>query len=201
MRKNVKVKDLVVDRFINLELFKASQEPQPNGCIHWTGVKNNVGYGFIGFKRIDENGEPEQYSTRMMTTHRLAFMIKHNRLPTKRNVNHTCHNKLCLNPDHLEEGTQRDKLNDMKRDGIKGGGKKGVKRGPYNHKQDRPYKFTEAEIQWVRSADTEDIAKKYNISITTASRKQWGFRVGYTWLPAPCKYEPRKRGPKFKTAK
>ena len=41
--------DFVVDRFVNLSLFYRQQKQLPNGCIEWTGVKSNVGYGFIGF--------------------------------------------------------------------------------------------------------------------------------------------------------
>lgn len=197
-----KLVDLIVDRYVNLELFYRNQRTMPNGCIEWTGVKSNVGYGFIGFRRVDSTtGAPatgtKNTSGGMMTTHRLAWMIKHKRLPTKRNINHTCHNKLCVNPKHLKEGTQREKLDAMIKAGIKGGTPKGVKRGSYNHKQNREYKYTEAHIQWMRTAPVEDIAAKLNITLTQASRKQWGFRDGYKWLASPP-YEKRKRGRKPK---
>ena len=45
--------NLIVDRYINLELFYRKQETLPNGCQVWTGPKNNAGYGFIGFKPVD----------------------------------------------------------------------------------------------------------------------------------------------------
>jgi len=195
-----KLTDLVVDRYVNLELFNKQQEPQANGCINWTGVQSNIGYGFIGFRRIDPiTGLPasgqKNTSGGMMTTHRLAFMIANNRLPIKRNVNHTCHNKLCVNPNHLEEGTQREKLDAMKKAGIKGGCKPGTIRGSYNHKQNRVYKYSEEHIQWMRTATATEIAEQLGITITKANRKQWGFRHGYTWLPCPP-YEKRKCGRK-----
>lgn len=180
--------DLVVDRYVNLELFYRKQEPQANGCIFWTGVKNNIGYGFIGYRDIDATtGGPLSGKGGMMTTHRLQFMITHGRTPALRNVNHTCHSKLCLNPDHLVEGTQQQKMRDMRRDGINMGGRQtGVKVGSYNHKQTgREYKYTEAEIQFVRTAPLEEIAEFFGCSRIKAARKRWGFRRGYQWLPIP----------------
>jgi hypothetical protein len=193
--------DLVVDRYVNLDLFYRQQRTLPTGCVEWTGITNNVGYGFIGFKRIDPvTGQPEANSTCMMTAHRLAFMIHHKRLPSKPNINHTCHNKLCVNPDHLTEGTQQEKMRAMRDSGIKLGGPAPGPRGSYNHKQIRNYKYTEEYIQWIRTADVEDIIKKLNINRTAAVRKQWGFRVGYRWLPCPA-YERRKTGRPRKVAK
>ena len=178
--------DWVVDRWVNLELFNRKQEQQPNGCINWTGVQNNIGYGFVGFNYPQGKTSAGGHRGGMMTAHRLAFMLTHNRLPKTRNVNHTCHNKLCVNPDHLVEGTQRDKLDAMIKDGIKGGCVAGVKRGPYNHKQmARTYKYSEEEIQWIRTATTDEICVKYNIDKKHASRKQSMFRHGYKWLPCP----------------
>jgi hypothetical protein len=179
--------DLVVDRYVNLELFYRNQAPGANGCINWTGVQNNIGYGFIGFRNIDPaTGEPIGGDGGMMTAHRLAFMIDQKRLPTKRNVNHTCHNKLCVNPAHLTEGTQRDKLNDMKRDGIKGGRAVGSGGYAYNHEQTgRKYKYSKEEIQWVRSADPSEVAERYGITRSKATTKQHAFRKGYRWLPLP----------------
>ena len=201
MTGKAKLVELVVDRYVNLELFREKQELQANGCINWTGVTSNVGYGFIGFRRMDPaTGSPvkgtRSESGGMMTAHRLAWMIEHGRLPTLRNINHwPCNNKLCVNPAHLVEGTQREKLDQMIASGIKSNISKGVKRGAYNRKQNRNYKYTEEYIQWMRTAPTEEIADKLGISTTKANRKQWGFRDGYKWLPSPP-YELQKRGRK-----
>jgi hypothetical protein len=203
MSREKKLINLVVDRYVNLELFNRNQTELTNGCWEWTGVKNNIGYGFIGFVYADRSrGKKASNYGGMMTAHRLAFMIEHNRMPAARNVNHNCHNKLCVNPAHLSEGTQQQKLKDMCRDGIKGGRQLGQTGLAYNHKQEnRVYKYSEEDIQWMRTARLEDIQAKYNYTREQARRHQWSFRRGYGWLPAPCEYELLKRGRKPGTTK
>lgn len=190
--KRVKLTDLVVDRYVNLELFHSKLQREPSGCLVWTSaVKNNAGYGFIGFRQVDPATgaplkTPGKSTCGMMTVHRLAFMIHHGRLPTKRNVNHTCHNKLCCEPGHLTEGTQREKLDAMQVAGIKGGRQKGATGYRYNHKQaNRQYRYSEEEIQWVRTANIEDIMTRYNFTAKRAHAFRTGFRTGYRWLPCP----------------
>ena len=186
-KKNSKQRlvNLIVDRYVNLELFYSKQKKQPDGCIFWTGVQNNVGYGFIGFRHLDPlTLEPAKNSIGMMTAHRLAWMITHGRLPVQRNINHTCHQKLCLNPDHLVEGSQQNKLADMRRDGLSTGRKLGVKIGAYNHKQvNKVYKYSDDEIQWARHAELDDIVLRYKVNRSRAASLRWGFRHGYRWLP------------------
>jgi len=196
------VKDWVVDRWVNLDLFWRQQAPQDTGCILWTGVVNNIGYPFIGFNYPEGKASPSGHRGGMMTAHRLAFMIEHGRLPAKRNVNHTCHNKLCVNPAHLTEGTQREKLDAMMRDGIKGGWPAGVARGAYDHQQhNRLYKYTIDDIQWIRTADSDAIAARYGLSKQRASTMRHGFRSGYKWLPCPPLMTRQRPGRKKKAAK
>lgn len=186
-RKGRRLTDLVVDRYVNLEHYHNKlSPPTATGCRLWTGVQNNVGYGFIGFRRIDPvTGEPQKGDAGMMTVHRLAFMIAHGRLPGQPNINHTCHDKLCCEPTHLVEGTQLEKMQAMRSDGIYDQRLR-VDRGSYEHKQfGRVYKHTEEEIQWIRTATCKQISERYGLEIKRASSKRQAYRDGYRWLPMP----------------
>lgn len=71
-------------------------------CWNWTGKPNN-GYGMIG----DTSGK-------MIYAHRFSWEL-HNgsKVPSGLVVRHKCDNKMCVNPDHLEIGTQKDNIADM----------------------------------------------------------------------------------------
>jgi len=203
MGRNIKLVDLVVDRYVNLDLFYRNQRIMPSGCTEWTGITSNIGYGFIGFKGVDATtGAPAKGQGGMMTTHRLAWMIANQRLPTLRNINHTCHNKLCVNPAHLTEGTQREKLDAMMRDGIKSGWPAGVARGAYDHQQhNRHYKYTIDDIQWVRTSSSDAIVDRYGMNMKRACAMRYAFRHGYRWLPCPAGMVKLKPGRKKKATK
>lgn len=68
-------------------------------CIEWTGCTTEHGYGQRGV-----NGK-----TRL--AHRVAFEEHYGYLPPV--VRHKCDNPPCVNPDHLEPGTQADNVRDM----------------------------------------------------------------------------------------
>lgn len=65
-------------------------------CWEWTGPVNNAGYGLI-------KGDGNQGDWKMVTVHRA--MARHKGLDIRRKeVQHTCLNKVCVNPDHLVIG-------------------------------------------------------------------------------------------------
>lgn len=172
--------DLVGDRWVNLDHYFSKIKTDPvTGCEVWTGVQSSIGYGFIGFRDAvtDKRG--------MMTTHRLALMQKLDRpIAPGMNANHTCHNKLCCNPDHLYEGTQQQKIAEMVADGRNSGRAPGQQVGPYLHKQHaRTYRYSEEEIQWIRNAPIKEIAVKYGLEYQRAASMKGAFRSGYRWLP------------------
>jgi len=76
-------------------------------CILWEGTVTNSGYGRKWFQG------------KARYAHRVAYYLTHNEWPEV--VRHTCDNKVCVNPEHLLGGTQKDNVADMyarKREGA-----------------------------------------------------------------------------------
>lgn len=66
-----------------------------DSCWLWVGLKNKQGYGFI---TIDSH---------LYYAHRYIYQeIKKENINGKQ-LHHTCHNKRCVNPDHLQKVTPR----------------------------------------------------------------------------------------------
>jgi hypothetical protein len=164
------------------EQYRGETDPV-TGCREWQGVRSNIGYGFIGWN-TPGHGTKEAGYYGQMTVHRVALMLKLGRdIAPGMNANHSCHNKLCTEESHLSEGTQRQKIQNMIRDGITDFGNN---QRPYDHKQTgRAYRYTEEEIAWCRDADIKDIAVRFNLSSERAAGFRKGMREGYRWLPWP----------------
>lgn len=68
-------------------------EPE-EGCWVWQKTPHKRGYGRI------------KVAGRSLWVHRVAYeVLKERRIPVGLTVDHTCFNKLCINPDHLEAVT------------------------------------------------------------------------------------------------
>lgn len=74
-------------------------------CILHTGCTMPNGYG-----QVRREGKT-------WLAHRWAAHTAHGPCPTGQVVRHSCDTRLCVNPKHLEYGTQGDNLNDRKRHG------------------------------------------------------------------------------------
>ena len=69
-------------------------------CWEWTASLNQKGYG--NFKL---NGSP-------YLTHRVSYEIHKGAIPKGLVVRHQCDNPKCVNPAHLELGSQKDNVRD-----------------------------------------------------------------------------------------
>jgi hypothetical protein len=76
-------------------------ESGPNGCWHWTGSRNNSGYGTI------------RMGKRVVTAHRVMYVMVNGELEDSTAViMHTCDNPQCVNPAHLKAGTHLQNMQD-----------------------------------------------------------------------------------------
>lgn len=165
--------------YINVTRFETNSEPDPtpnSDCILWTGATHVQGYGMMGYR--DENN-----NKKMTVVHRLAKMADLGReLDSSEFVIHSCSNPKCINPQHLLLGDYHLRNAVMVANGRQPIYTNRVKVKGVEVKQDRVYKYSEAEIRWVRSATTEQIANKYNMTKSRAAQFRHGMQRGYQWL-------------------
>jgi hypothetical protein len=89
------------------ERFEEKYIPEAlSGCFLWIGAqKNSRGYGNFNF-----NGK-------IISAHRVSWMIYKGGIPDAKHVLHKCDNPNCVNPEHLFLGTHSENMNDMKQKG------------------------------------------------------------------------------------
>lgn len=71
-----------------------------NGCYVWRKSKYN-GYGKTVLKGV------------LMAAHRASWIVFKGDIPSGMQVNHKCHNRACINVDHLYIGNQKQNMDDM----------------------------------------------------------------------------------------
>ncbi len=69
-------------------------------CWLWTANTIHFGYGGFAVKR------------KRVSAHRYSYMLHKGAIPENLVVRHICNNPICVNPDHLELGTQADNIHD-----------------------------------------------------------------------------------------
>lgn len=67
-------------------------------CWEWTGCRNEHGYGLF----------------RGVTAHRFAWGMEHGLLEKGKVLLHLCDNRRCVRLEHLQPGTQRENMEDMR---------------------------------------------------------------------------------------
>lgn len=130
------------------------------GCWEWSGVVNG-GYGKLQIRR------------QRLLAHRFSLELHLKRpIPKDLEVRHMCHNSICINPLHLQEGTHSDNMRDMVEANRQSKGSilstklKGIKHpnanGEYNHKS----KLSESQVLEIKNSDkpTLELSKIYNVS-------------------------------------
>ncbi len=123
----------------------------PDDCWEWSASTRN-GYGAF------------QIARKMEQTHRVSFFLEHNYLPEF--VLHTCDNRICVNPNHLYDGTESQNRIDRSQ------------RGPLHTKQ----KLTPDDIREIRyllalGLTQRSIARRFDVSNVAISH----INTGKTW--------------------
>lgn len=67
----------------------------PDDCWEWQASRGSRGYGQAWWKPVNK----------AIGAHRVAYMLEHGDPGEGMQVAHTCHNKLCCNPAHLQAQT------------------------------------------------------------------------------------------------
>lgn len=137
---------------LQARLSARSKHDPITGCILWTGVKNNKGYGRL------------TYESKQFSAHRVSFELAYGPINSGLFVLHSCDSPLCINPKHLSLGDQSE---NMRQASERGRCRGGSMQGEQHHKA----KLTEKDIVSIRqdSRSCTELANKYNVSIGTIS--------------------------------
>jgi len=85
-------------RLLWQKIIAHTASPDPvTGCWEWQKGTSGSGRGG-GYGRVWFEGQ-------MIAVHRAAYIIVHGYVHKKMHIDHTCNNRLCVNPEHLEAVT------------------------------------------------------------------------------------------------
>ena len=97
--------------------FDAKWTLEPNtGCWIWTGSARAVKPGYLQYGELVLQ---KNYEQKHFLAHRISWMLRKGEIPDGMDVLHRCDVPLCVNPDHLFLGTQKDNVTDMIQKGRK----------------------------------------------------------------------------------
>lgn len=141
-----------------------------NGCWLWKVTKGADGYGITTFNK------------RRIRAHRLSYMLHVGEIPSGLLIRHKCDVPSCVNPAHLELGTNLDNMRDC------------VERGRMPKGEARPSSvLTATQVTEIRSSSDTGVAlaDRYGVTVSTISK----IRKGLMWeyLPWPEGFSPRRR--------
>jgi len=139
-------------------------------CVPWKFGKNGNGYGCANVGHGRKN-------RRVVLAHRMMFELYVGPIKDGLFVMHKCDNPICVNPNHLFQGTPKDNSIDAWKKGRL------VILPPVRGEQNPRCKLTEIQVRQIREMYSaghflqRDIAKQFGIAQITVSnivtRKSW----------------------------
>ncbi len=132
-RRHVEILPLIVEHRAKIDEHMKRFEVDSNDCWNWTGrtlkpkPPETNRYGAISLTK----------NTKLFV-HRLAYAYHTGIDPLAKVVRHKCDNTLCINPEHLQTGTNDQNMADMKKRG----------RSTYGEKSYHA-KLTEQEVKFI----------------------------------------------------
>lgn len=134
-----------------MEKLKAYSKVSPSGCWEWQRYILPNGYGNISIGR-----------QRQAYAHRVSYFMFNGPISEGLIVRHKCDNPKCVNPEHLELGTQIDNMQDCKKRGRMS--MPPVKVGRDNHKA----KLSEDDVLEIYNSKAKNVelAKRFGVSAT-----------------------------------
>lgn len=113
------------------------------------------------------------WAKKNVLAHVYSYKIHNGPILPGKQINHTCDNPICVNPDHLYAGTQKQNVADCKKRGRLNRNK-GEKHGRAKHTEQL---VLDIRKEFETCKNISEIARKYNINRRTASniinRKTW----------------------------
>lgn len=127
-----------------------------NGCWNWTGTIDGYGYGVI------------DYSGKRYRAHVLALEFDGRPVGGGMVARHKCDNPKCVNPEHLEVGTQRQNVYDA------------IARGRFPRgERSGQSKLTENDVKEIRTSDGSNTQLSIKFGVTRQAIGR--IRRGETW--------------------
>ncbi len=131
-------------------------------CIEFEGSKTKHGYG------------QKWYRGKNWPAHRLAYQDAYGEIPKGLLVRHMCHNRSCVNPDHLKIGTIQDNMRDRQEAGRQAKGE-----------QAGQAKLTEAQVREIYNLKGKISGHKLGKQFDVTGQAVYKIWRGLSWRHIP----------------